>query len=376
MMRSYLDYNATAPLRQSAKRAMTSLLGRPLNPSSVHSEGREGRKAIEAARRHVAELVKCDPKAVTFTSGGTEANNTVLCPHLQAGATPQEFDILFVSDIEHPCVLAGGRFASSAIRTLPVRRDGVLDLEDIQKRLDEADRPFVSVMLANNETGVTQPIADLAKIVRERDGFLHTDAVQAAGKIPIDMASLDVDALTLSAHKIGGPQGAGALITRNAGLRFTPLLKGGGQEMGLRAGTENVAAIAGFGAAAHDAFLELRAVSERLYGLRERAETGLRSLSNEIVIFGDGSPRLPNTINFSLPGKRAETAIIAFDMAGIAVSSGSACSSGKVGPSHVLRAMGVPDSLAEGAIRVSMGPETEDEDVDRLLAQTARILGR
>ena len=343
---------------------MLSVLGEPLNASSVHGEGRRGRKLIEAAREEVARLVGGDPKAVTFTSGGTEANNTVLSPILQFGSERRQFGPLFVSAVEHPCVLSGGRFDASDVHILDVDRDGLVDLDALKERLAPHEAPFVSVMMANNETGVIQPIEAIAVIVHEAGGYLHVDAVQAAGKMPIDIFELEADVMTLSAHKIGGPQGVGAIVKRLAGNGIPALMRGGGQELGYRGGTENVAAIAGFGAAAAAAMGEAK--DNRT--LQSKLESGLKALSNEIVVYGETVERLSTTTCFAIPGKRAETLLIAYDMAGIAVSSGSACSSGKVGASHVLKAMGVPDYVASGAIRVSTGWNTDEADIDFLLS--------
>lgn len=370
-MRIYLDHNATSPLRSSVKEAMMNRLGAPLNPSSVHQEGRQGRKVIEAAREKVAALVGADPRAVVFTSGGTEANNMALSPRVQFGSDIKTFNSLYVSAVEHPCILAGGRFSKEQTNHLPVDENGIVDLEKAAALLAEVETPFVSVMLANNETGVIQPIGALAEIVHARDGFLHVDAVQAAGKIPIDIFELEADSMTVSAHKIGGPQGVGALIRRQVGVGIPAFLTGGEQELGYRGGTENVAGIEGFGVAAEEALSQVPADSS----LQTQLEQGLKALSNEIVIFAEDVPRLPNTTCFSLPNKRAETAVISYDMAGIAVSSGSACSSGKVGASHVLEAMAVPQEQAAGAIRVSTGWNSDAADIDGFVAATAKLLG-
>lgn len=328
------------------------------------------RKVLEQAREKVAALVAADSKGVTFTGGGTEANNTVLSSRVQFGSGMRAFFPLFVSAVEHPCVLAGGRFSKSDILLLRVNENGVVDLAELERTLSSRERPFVSVMFANNETGVIQPIKEIATLVHARDGFLHVDAVQAAGKISIDIFELEADVMTLSAHKIGGPQGVGAIVRRQVGMGIPALLSGGGQELGYRGGTENVAGIEGFGIAAQEALLQSGCGSI----LQDRLERGLKGLSNEIVVFGEAVQRLASTTCFSLPGKRAETAVISYDMAGIAVSSGSACSSGKVGPSHVLEAMGVPSELAVGAIRVSTGWNTVEDDIDAFLSATKRLL--
>jgi cysteine desulfurase len=353
--RTYLDWNATAPLRPAARDAMLAALALAGNPSSVHAEGREARRVITAARRQVAALVGADPRNVVFTSGGTEANALALAP----GPCSR----LIVSAVEHSSVLAGGRF--SAVEQLAVTADGVVDLAALELSLRSGARALVSVMAANNETGVIQPIAAVADLVRHHDGVLHVDAVQAAGRIALDMAELGADLLTLSAHKIGGPKGAGALVRASEDVVVVPLLTGGGQEFRFRAGTENVAAIAGFGAAA--AAIDLAAERAHMLTLRERLETGLRAITPEAVIFGSAVDRLPNTTLVAVPGGRAETLVIGCDLAGVAVSSGSACSSGKVAPSHVLAAMGVAPDLARGALRLSTGPASTESDIETML---------
>jgi cysteine desulfurase len=368
MDRSYLDWNATAPLRPPARAALARALEGTGNPSSVHGEGRTARRLIESARQSVAALVGAEPGNVVFTSGGTEANMLALTPHLQVGPERAPRDRLLVSAIEHPSVGCGGRFAADAVSRVAVGASGELDLGDLQAQLSGAVRPLVSIMLANNETGVLQPVRAAAEIVHAAGGILHVDAIQAAGRTAVDIAALGADLMTLSAHKIGGPQGVGALLRRDQSLHFPdPLLKGGGQERGLRAGTENVAAIAGFGAAAAELRAQLAAEIVHLSGLRDRVEAGLRAIAPETVIFGADAARVPNTTLFALAGIKAETALIALDLAGIAVSSGSACSSGKVAPSHVLAAMGVAPELARGAIRISTGYGSTAADIDRFL---------
>ncbi|MGE0037646.1 MAG: cysteine desulfurase family protein [Xanthobacteraceae bacterium] len=359
--RIYLDWNATAPLRPQARAATVEALDLLGNPSSVHGEGRAARHLVEGARRQVAALVGADPESVTFTSGGTEANALALTP-----STPGE--VLLVSSIEHPSVLAGGRFDPAQVRQVPVTADGRLDLAALTETLLAAGRPaLVSLMAANNETGVLQPVSQAAAIVHEAGGRLHVDAVQAAGRIPLHINEIGADLITVSSHKLGGPKGAGALIRRSQVPAVEPLIRGGGQDRGARAGTEIVAAIAGFGAAAAAAMAGLAAEAAHMAALRDRLEQGLRSISPEAVVFGQEAVRLPNTTLFSVPAMKAETAVIAFDLAGVAVSSGAACSSGKVTPSHVLAAMGVPPPLARGAVRISLGPTTTESEVDRFL---------
>ena len=361
--RVYFDWNATAPLRPEARAAMLAALDAPQNASSVHAEGRTARGIVEEARRKVAALAGAEPSNVIFTSGATEANMLALTPAL--GGVPRR-ERLFVSAIEHPSVRSGGRFAADVIEEVSVTATGVIDLDALKQTLTRFEHPLVSVMLANNETGVVQPIRAVAELVHAAGGILHVDAVQGAGRMPVDMAALGADLLSLSSHKIGGPQGAGALI-RRTGLSPEPLIKGGGQERGFRAGTENVAAIAGFGAAAEAAANSLTTEPARVAALRDRLEAELRSTTPDLVIFAAGIGRLPNTSLVAVPGTKAETALIAFDLKGIALSSGSACSSGKVQPSHVLAAMGVEPALARAALRISLGWETIETDLDLCL---------
>lgn len=362
--RAYFDWNATARLRPAARVAMVEALDCAGNASSVHAEGRAARGLLENARAQVAALVGAEAKNVTFTSGATEANMLALTPALEVGGRKEPRDRLFVSAVEHPSVLAGGRFALDQVEILPVDGNGCVDLVELERYLLRAARPLVSVMLANNETGVIQPIRAIADIVHAAGGLLHVDAVQGAGRIPCDMTELGADLITLSSHKLGGPQGAGALIRRGDVHIAEPLIRGGGQERGYRAGTENVAAIAGFGATA--AAVDL-ADAPRMAALRDRIEAGIKAMTPQAVIFGTGAPRLPNTTLVAVPGIKAETALIAFDLNGIALSPGSACSSGKVQASSVLKAMGVEPGLASGALRISLGWETTENDVEKLL---------
>jgi cysteine desulfurase len=365
--RAYFDWNATAPLRLEARAAIVQALSLTGNASSVHEEGRSARRLVEEAREHVAQLVGAEAKGVIFTSSATEANMLALTPALEIGGRKEPRDRLFVSAIEHPSVRSGGRFPANAIEVLPVTANGRVDLVELERCLLRAERPLVSVMLANNETGVIQPIAEIAAIVHAANGVLHVDAVQGAGRIDCSIAQLGADLLSISAHKLGGPQGVGALIRRGDIHIAEPLIKGGGQERGSRAGTENVAAIAGFGAAASAAGAARQADAVRMTALRDRLEAGLKAATPQAVIFGKSAPRLPNTTLFAVPGVKAETAIISFDLNGIAVSSGSACSSGKVQASHVLAGMGVESALAGGAVRVSLGWTTTESDVENLL---------
>ena len=370
--RSYLDWNATTPLLPEALTAMQRAAETFGNPSSIHAEGRAARALIEAARTSVAALVGAEAKNVVFTASGTEAANAVLSPALGRAERLVGPGRLLMSAVEHPCVLAGGQFTPDAIERLAVDADGRLDLGVLQAALARAvsagEPVLLSLQAGNNETGVIQPVQEAATLVHEAGGLVHVDAVQAAGKIAIDIAALGADVLTLSAHKVGGPKGAGAIVFSNDRLRLgTSLVKGGGQERGQRAGTEDVAAISGFGAAARIAVERLSRM-EGVRRLRDQIEMGIRARAHDVIIFATSVLRLPNTTCFAVPGLAAETALIGFDMDGVAVSSGSACSSGKVKPSHVLEAMGVEASLARCAIRVSLGPATGEADVARFLA--------
>jgi cysteine desulfurase len=368
--RVYLDWNATAPLRPEARAAMHEALGLTGNASSVHAEGRAARHLVEKARRQVAALVGAAPQDVTFTSGATEAN--MLALHALVGGT-QPRGRLFVSAVEHPSVRSGGRFAPENVEILPVNGDGLVEPAGLAAILTGVERPLVSVMLANNETGVVQPIRAIADVVHAANGLLHVDAVQGAGRIDCDLNTLQADLMSLSAHKLGGPQGAGALVRRDGVHMVEPLIKGGGQERSLRAGTENVPAIAGFGAAAVAAGAAREIEAFRMAALRDRLESGIRATTPQAVIFGAQAERLPNTTLFSAFGLKAETAIIAFDLNGIAVSSGAACSSGKVQASTVLLAMGVEPALARGAVRVSLGWSTTETDLERFLGTWIRL---
>ena len=374
--RSYLDHNATSPIRPAVKAAWLAALDLG-NPSSVHAEGRCARGAIEKARARVAALVGAEPDGVIFTSGGTEANAIALRPAALRCPDGRPATRLLAGAGEHASVLGGHRFPAGAFAPVRVDRDGRFDLHDLARQLHGDHPTLVSVGLANSETGVLQPLREIVALARSRGAAVHGDAVQAAGRVPVTMSDLALDALTLSAHKLGGPKGAGALVVvpGRAGPEL-PLLRGGSQEAGLRAGTENVPGLAGFGLAAELAGREAAGEANRLRALRDRAEHGLRRLASDLVVFGGGAERLPNTLAFAVPGLKAETALIALDLAGVAVSSGSACSSGRVGRSHVLAAMGVSEGLAAGAIRVSLGWSTVPADVDRLLAACETLLLR
>jgi cysteine desulfurase len=367
----YLDHNATSPLRPEARAAMEHALG-SANPSSVHAEGRKARALVEETRAKVAKLANTDAQNVIFTSGGTEANALALHAAIYGSAEAEKrLTRIFISAIEHDSIRANAnalieRFAGLRLETLPVLANGTLDLEALRIALREGKgRALIAVMAANNETGVIQPIADIAKLAREAGALLMVDAIQAAGKIPL---AFDADYITVSSHKLGGPQGAGALIVK-PGAPFAPQILGGGQERGHRAGTENVTAIAGFGAAAE-------AASGISNDLRDRFETALKEIAPEAIIFGKDVPRLANTSNFALPNILAETAVMALDLDGVMISSGAACSSGKVKPSHVLAAMGVNEDLARCALRVSFGWNSTEADADAAIASLSKLLAR
>jgi cysteine desulfurase len=375
-VRSYLDWNATAPMREEAKAALAAALSLAGNPSSVHAEGRAARAFVETAREQVAALVGALSGNVFFTSSGTEANMLALTPAIETVDERRPRSRLFLSAIEHASVRAGGRFPREAIEELPVRPDGRLDLAALAAAIAKSPRPLVSLMLANNETGIVQPVVEAAAIVHEAGGLIHVDAVQAVGRIPCNIEALGADLITLSAHKIGGAKGVGALIRAREDIHFPePLIRGGGQERGLRAGTENVPGIAAFGAAAAVALTRRDSEIAHMAALRNRLEAALLAITPDAVVFGrhDSVERVANTTLFALPGIKAETAIIAFDLQGVAVSSGAACSSGKVQPSHVLAAMGVSGPLQRGAVRVSLGWSTTAADVEKLLAAWTKL---
>ncbi|MBY5852639.1 cysteine desulfurase (plasmid) [Rhizobium ruizarguesonis] len=376
--RLYLDWNATAPLHPAARAAIMRAIDVFGNPNSVHGEGRAARAAIEGARRKVAALVGTDAGSVVFTSGATEAANLALTPDFRMGRTPLRLGQLYFSAIEHPAVREGGRFTREKMTEIPVTEAGVVDLDALSRLLDAHDKaaglPMVAVMLVNNETGIVQPVEAAAKIVHAHGGLFVVDAVQAAGRIALDIEKIGADFLIVSSHKIGGPKGAGALIARGEALMPKPLIQGGGQERGHRSGTQNSLALIGFGAAAEAASDELEARNTTIGALRERLEAGMREAAADVVIHGEGGERVTNTIFFTLPGLKAETGQIAFDLEGVALSAGSACSSGRLGESHVLTAMGRDAKL--GALRISLGFSTTEEDIDRAIAAFAKIANR
>ncbi len=415
--RTYLDHNATSPQRPEARAAMVAAFDSIGNPSSIHAEGRAARQIVEDARETVAAVFEVDASQVYFTSGGTEAANWLL--------QPRRRETLAVCAVEHPCVLSGHRFEPGKLQAVPVLEDGAIDLNALEAALSPGSA--AAVQAANNETGVVQPTADIAEIVHSKGAVLICDAVQAVGRLPLrELKGADV--LFFSAHKFGGPKGVGAAVVRNPAFAPAPLLKGGGQERRQRSGTENVPGIAGLAAALEVAVSEQAGFAARAEVLRDKLECGIRDIAPDAVIFGlpsagvfqhgapngrisphpvllpmgEGTPelpaaeilasplpwgegqgegselrvcanRLPNTTCFAIPGKSAELSLIAFDLDGVAVSSGSACSSGKVERSHVLAAMGVSPELSGGAIRVSTGWTTTEADIERFLKVLSRI---
>jgi cysteine desulfurase len=378
---AYLDHNATSPLRPEARSAVERAQAVGGNPSSVHASGRAARALIEEARREIALLVGAGSEDVIFTSGGAEANALALAGAIQGAAEASErITRIFVSAIEHDSVLASAsslaeRTAGLRLEYLPVSASGLVSLEEFSRSLREGKgRALVALMHANNETGAIQPVAELIALVKEVKGLVFVDSVQACGKIAFDFEKLGADYMSLSAHKLGGPQGCGALVASD-GAPLAPQILGGGQEKGRRAGTENVAGIAGFGAAARAARVAM-SDNPRIAALRNRFEHNLKRTAADAVIFGLDAPRLGNTSNFAIPDLVAETAVMALDLDGVMISSGAACSSGKVRPSHVLAAMGVPDDLAKCALRVSFGWNSTDGDVDEAIVSLSNLRTR
>jgi cysteine desulfurase len=351
---TYLDWNATAPLRPEAAAAIRAAFLECGNASSVHRWGRDARQRVERAREAVGALVGAAPDSVVFVSGGSEANHLALI-----GSGRQR---VLVSAVEHPSVL----HAAPTAEQIPVDGNGIIDLGRLDESLAGDARPaLVSVMFANNEIGVVQPVAETAQIAHAHGALFHCDAVQAAGKMPLSIDAIGADLISLSAHKLGGPPGIGALVIIS-GIELQPLIRGGGQERGRRAGSENLPGIAGFAAAAEAAATGL-AEYERIRHLRDNLEAAVLAIAPDAVLVGGGVPRLPNTSAIAMPGVSAETQVIALDLDGVMVSAGAACSSGKVGPSHVLAAMGAPAEIAGSTIRVSLGWTTSEADIAHFL---------
>ena len=378
-VRTYLDFNASAPLLPAAREALLRALECTGNASSIHGEGRACRSLAESARASVGALAGMVANHVVFTSGGTEAANMALTPEISVGRDLAPLDLLLLGAGEHSCVLAGHRFAPDRVLLVPLDHNGLLDLAALSRLLDmnRGQKTMLAIQHANNETGVIQPVAEAAELVHGMGGLVMCDAVQSAGKIDCAMSTLGADLLVLSAHKLGGAKGAGALVFDRDRLHIRhALLRGGGQEAGARAGTENVAAITAFGAAARACSAKMAEKAARLQVLRDKLEYEVLAIAPHATIFGGSVPRLANTSAFAVPGLSAETLLIGLDLEGIAVSSGSACSSGKVKRSHVLDAMGVEAGLAQGAVRVSLGWSSVPEDVSAFLAAFATVLHR
>lgn len=350
MTRLYLDHNASSPLRPSALRAMTSLMENPMNASAVHDEGRHARAILERTRALMAGQLGCQARDLVFTAGGSEACNQAIKGWQQ---DTRPFARLLVSAVEHDAVRNAASASGIPVETIAVNSDGVIDLMDLEAKLSNGEPALVCVMMANNETGVLQPIKEVASLAHDHAGLVFCDAVQAIGKVHVNFTDLSVDLMAISAHKFGGPLGAGALIASSR-LPVAPLIDGGGQELRRRSGTENVPAIFAMGHALEEA-AQSHAHFASCEIARDFLEAQLRERHAELVIFGQRVKRLPQTSCFALPGVKAETLLMALDLAGVSVSSGSACSSGKVGASHVLAAMGVSASATTGAIRLSLG---------------------
>jgi len=363
MVHAYLDYNATAPIWPQVTAATADAMNACGNPSSVHASGRNARRLVEDAREKVAELVNTKPSQIIFTSSGTEANNMALS-QVQDG-------LAIVSAIEHLSVLK----VHEASKLVQVNPNGVIELDHLQSLLKECPQgSIISIMLANNETGVIQPVKEVSAMARDWGLLVHCDAIQATGKIDVDWGDLGIDMMSLSAHKLGGPQGIGALVL-DEGLEFRPLLRGGGQELSRRAGTENVAGIVGFGVAAELAYRN-RSQMDQTGRLREKLEKNLRSVVSDINIYGSSVERLPNTSCVSMPDVEAERQVMVLDLKGVMVSAGSACSSGKVTTSHVLAAMGCDHAQASTSIRVSLGWQSSEEEVDFFLTEWCELFFR
>jgi cysteine desulfurase len=372
--RIYLDYAATTPVDPSVRDAMLPYLGEAFgNPSSVHSCGQIARTAVEEARARVASLINARPEEIVFTSGGTEADNTAL--EGTAFARVKTGNHIITSVIEHHAVLECCRFLEERgfkVTYLPVDSSGMVDPAAVEKAIT-GQTILISIMLANNEVGTIEPIREIAKIARKHGIYMHTDAVQAAGHIPVDVDELGVDMLAMSAHKLHGPKGVGALYLRK-GTKIAPFLHGGGQEKGRRASTENVAGIAGFGKAAELAMAELEAEKTRLTGLRERLLNGIKEKISGVTLNGDPVKRLPNNVNVSVEGASGEAMLLKLDVAGICTSTGSACNSENPDPSHVLRALGLSVPQAENSLRMTMGKWTTEEEIDRVIQTLTRVV--
>ncbi|WP_336742717.1 cysteine desulfurase family protein [Aureimonas altamirensis] len=379
--RIYLDHNATSVVLPAARQAVLDAMDMPGNPSSIHTEGRAARSVLEKARDAVAALCGVSSDGVVFTSGATEAATTALSPLWLKDGREWRAEALCVLDTDHPCLRGGGRFDAGDVTRLPVDAEGIVRLDALSQWLGAlAGRPAIlAVSWANGESGVIQPLAEIRAALSGHDVLLVADAVQLAGRRPLALHEAGIDAAVVSAHKFGGPKGVGALVLADENTRPYALFTGGGQERGRRGGTESLPLIAGFGAAALNAGSMAGGGWPHVRALRDALEAALREMAPGISIMGAGADRLPNTIGFTHPAMRAETVQIAFDLQGVAVSAGSACSSGKVGASHVLKAMaegGYPADPALGALRISLGPDTTRADIDQFINVARRVLAR
>ncbi|BDV34533.1 cysteine desulfurase family protein [Methylocystis iwaonis] len=374
--RIYLDHNATSPLRPAARAAMLAAMEAPGNASSVHAEGRAAKAVLEQARAAIAKGLGTAPRNVAFTSGATEAANLVLTPMLQRGSETVPIEVLLVGAGEHPAVLMGHRFPAQAVERIALTPAGALSLAALEAALarSRGKRVLVALQAVNNETGVIQPVYEAAERVHAAGGLLICDATQAIGRIETTFKSTGADFLFFSSHKLGGPLGAGALAAAQDGLHISDaLVKGGGQEFGRRAGTENVPAIAGFSAAFTAALQGVPSENTRLGALRDALESRIAGIVTDVRFFGRGAHRVGSVSAFAIPGIPAHTLLMALDLAGVAVSSGSACSSGKVRESHVLAAMGAPE---KEALRASLGWSTRQEDVEQFGMVLAEVVDR
>lgn len=363
----YLDYNATALMKPQVIAEMTRVMNIGGNPSSVHALGRGAKSIMEHARQTIAAVINCRPQKITFTGGGTEANNLALC------ATAM--DHIIIAATEHDSIYGIKEHFAGTVEILPVDNNGLVSLDDLQKSLEGTpDKTLVSIMLANNETGVVQDIKTLAEITHEAGAIFHTDAIQALGKIPVDFRALGVDMMSFSAHKLSGPQGVGALVALEK-IDIKSIIFGGGQEVGRRSGTENLAGIAGF-AKAVELVPENLKIMDVLRIFRDRIEQEISDHANDAIFYGSKSDRLPNTSTILMPGVASETQVMAFDLDGICVSSGSACSSGKVKPSHVVSAMGASHDQALSTIRASLGWHSTEDDVNAFIRAWIKLYDR
>jgi len=368
----YLDHNATTPLHPEVKKKMKEAMDVYGNPSSMHNFGRQARKYIEEAREEVASFINADRDEIVFVGSGSEANNTVLslinCPWRACNMDSFDRPEIITSEIEHPCIRETAKCiddSAAKVHYIPVKSNGKIDIEALKEKLSE-NTLIVSIMMANNEIGTIQDIKEISEIVHQYDTLFHTDAVQAVGKIPVDVKELNVDFLSMSAHKVYGPKGVGGLYIKD-GTPFCPLIRGGHQEQGRRAGTENTIGIAGFGKAIEMRKKEMEEEEERLLVLKKKLKAGLKNRIDQLKFIGHEEDCLPGTLNVSFPGIEGESILLYLDMQGVAVSTGSACASGSLDPSHVILATGLAEEYTHGSIRISMGRRTTEEDIEYTL---------